>query len=74
MNLVEAKELSERVRPVLEPVWRNNTNVLHGQGARLGEDGKPEIFVYGTEHVSGIPEEFDGIRIVFEIRPMAELL
>lgn len=71
MNCDEAVALQERVKEFLSGLW-DKYPTINGHGARIGEDGKPEVFVAFTERVE-LPAEVNGVRIVSEVRPRAYL-
>ena len=72
MNAVEAHELTEKVRSFLDDCWKMYPKTLLGHGARLGINGKPEIFVAFTERTQ-IPDVVNDVPIVSEVRPRAYL-
>lgn len=72
MNVIEAENLTNKVRPFLDDCWKMYHETMLGHGARLGADGKPEIFVAFLEETK-IPNEVNGVRIVSEVRPRAYL-
>lgn len=72
MNVIEAENLTKKVQSFLDDCWKMYPKTMIGHGARLGTDGKPEVFVAFLEKTR-IPDEFNGVRIVSEVRPRAYL-
>jgi hypothetical protein len=72
VNAIEAEKLTEKVKSFLEECRKMYPKTMLGHGARLGADGKPEIFVAFLRETK-IPDEVNDVRIVSEVRPQAFL-